>query len=195
MSYVGLPKAEACRDFIRSLYPDNDIGAVSADVLAQLDALKRFELVIDATGDEAVAANLNRHLFEAGGPEKGCPVWLHLCLVGNGVAAQGLLVDSPEYACYQCQKLQDGAHRYKVLHPDHPAIVTPANCNEGSYFAYGVGAPTIGAGLGVQMALDWAAGRPSPRLRTIRIVQEATIAVKDQNPTRRPGCQVCGGVN
>lgn len=191
-SYVGLLKAEACRDFIRSFYPENDIAAVNSDALARIDELNAFDLVIDATGDEAVAANINRYFFQRRAASNSAPVWMHLCLFGNGVAAQGLLVDSPEYACYQCQKLPDGAFRFPVLRSDHPAILTPANCNEGSYFAYGVGAPTIAAGLGVQMALDWTAGKPSPRLRTVRIVQDATQTVKDQNPSKRPGCFVCG---
>lgn len=193
LSYVGLPKAEGCRDFIRSLYPGNDISSVNKDAIDYLEELESFDLVIDATGDEAVATNINRQLFKARGQDKNSPAWMHVSLFGNGVAAQCLLVDSPEFACYQCQKLQDHSFRYKVLHPEHPVVLTPASCNEGSYFAYGVGAPTIAAGLGVQMALDWAAGRPSPRLRTIRIVQKATTAVKDQNPTKRQGCQVCGG--
>jgi len=192
VSYVGLPKAEACRDFIRSLYTENDITAVNSDALARIDELNAFDLVIDATGDEAVAANVNRHFFQQRSANNNAPAWMHLCLFGNGVAAQGFLVDSPEYACYQCQKLPDGAFRFPVLRSDHPAILTPANCNEGSYFAYGVGAPTIAAGLGIQMALDWAAGKSSPRLRTVRIVQDATQTVKDQNPAKRPGCPVCG---
>jgi hypothetical protein len=69
--------------------------------------------------------------------------------------------------------------------------MTPANCGEGAYFAYGVGAPAIAGGLAIQMSLDWIKGRPSPRFRTIRIVEDATFAVKDANVTRLEGCPVC----
>jgi molybdopterin/thiamine biosynthesis adenylyltransferase len=191
LASTGRNKAEACRDFLAALYPDNDITAVADDAWRHLDALSRYHLLIDATGDEAVSFNLNRHfvgLRVAGRPAPNC---LHIWLKGNGVATQALLVDTPTSACFRCLRQLNGSERYPVLKADHPAHLTPANCGEGAYFAYGVGASVIAAGLAAQMSLDWARAQPAPRFRTLRVVQDATMSVKDQNPQRLEGCPAC----
>jgi hypothetical protein len=70
--------------------------------------------------------------------------------------------------------------------------LTPANCGEGVYFAYGPGASAIAAGLMAQMLLDWVGGHPEPKLRTIRISHEATHQPKDQSPSKLEACPICG---
>jgi hypothetical protein len=194
LASAGQNKADACRDTLRALYPDSEISAVADNAWRHIDALSRYHFLIDATGDEAVSYNVNHRFLVPRANGKPAPVCLHVWLKGNGVAAQALLVDTPAAACFRCLRQLNGNERFPCIRADHAAQLTPANCGEGAYFAYGVGASVIAAGLGAQMALDWVRDQSRPRFRTIRIVQEATMAVKDQNPQRLDGCPACAVV-
>lgn len=188
---IGLSKASESCALLKELYPGINAQPITDDVLRHLDELERYDLIVDATGDQPVSRVINRHLVSLTTAGKPAPTHLHVWLEGNGVAARALLVDDPTFACLDCLTQADGKERFRILQPDHPAALTPANCGEGAYFAYGPGASGIASGLGVQMTLDWAAGAPSPRFRTIRINEAATFQTKDQNPTKLSGCRVC----
>lgn len=187
---IGLFKASACCDLLKGFYPGINAQSISDDVLRHLDQLERCDLVLDATGDQPVSTVINKHFVELAKSNKPVPARLHVWLEGNGVAARAMLVDH-ESACLDCLVQADGSQRYRVLRPEHPAAITPANCGEGAYFAYGPGPSSVAAGLAVQAALDWTAGTLSPRLRTMRIDETATFRTKDQNPSKLVGCRSC----
>lgn len=189
-SAIGLPKSIACRDALKAQFPQSNFSAKIDNVLEGLHDLASFDIVINATGDEALTQVLDAHLLEVRKNQNGPPC-LHIWVTGSGVAAQALLVDSNEFACYRCLKTIDGRWRYPVMKPDHPAHTIPADCGEGTYFAYGVAAPAIAAGLAAQICFDWRVGRPSPRFRTIRVCHEHTIGVRDQNASKLAGCPSC----
>jgi hypothetical protein len=193
LPHVGQNKAQAVQEELRRVTPDCEISAVTGDVLERKSDLMQYDMVIDATGERALSDVLNKEFVEARQKRKTTAPILHVWLVGNGVAAQSLLVDGPELACFRCLRLErTDEERFRLLRPDHPATLTPANCGEGAYFAYGVGAPAIAAGLAVQMCLDWANAKRSPRFRTIRVVHDATFEVKDSDVAPREKCPVCG---
>ncbi len=189
--YLGMNKAVGARKELYRTNPDCEVAAIPEDAFKHISTLMDFDLVIDATGEQAVSDVLNADLVRARRERQKAPTSLHVWLVGSGVAAQALLADSGENACFRCLRTTDGLERNRLLRPDHPAALTPANCGEGAYFAYGVGAPAMAAGLALQMCLDWAKDAPSPRLRTIRINHEATFEVKDKNAARLENCPAC----
>ncbi len=188
---IGLSKASECCALLKATYPGINAQPTNDDALRHLDELARYDLVVDATGDQPVSRAINAHLVGLRRAGKVAPAHLHVWLEGNGVAARALLVDDPAFGCLDCLTQADGKERFRVLQPEHPAALVPANCGEGAYFAYGPGPSGIASGMGVQMALDWVAGTPSPRLRTIRINETATFQTKDQNLTKLAGCRVC----
>lgn len=188
---IGLAKASACCALLKELYPGINAQPTMDDVLRDIDELDRYDLVIDATGDQPVSRVINEHLIGLTKVGKLAPAHLHVWLEGSGVAARGLLVDNAAFGCLDCLTHTDGKERFRTLQPGQPAALIPANCGEGAYFAYGPGASAIAAGLAAQMALDWAADAGSPRLRTIRINEGATFQTKDQNPTKLSSCRVC----
>jgi hypothetical protein len=96
---------------------------------------------------------INEHLIRLTKIGKSAPARPHVWLEGNGVAARALLVDDPAFAYLDCLNQADGSERFCVIRSEHPAALTPANCGEGAYFAYGPGLSGIAAGLAVQMAL------------------------------------------
>jgi molybdopterin/thiamine biosynthesis adenylyltransferase len=187
---IGLFKAPACCDLLKEFYPGISVQAISGDALRHLDQLETRDLVLDATGDQPVSTIINRHFVDLAKTNRPIPERLHVWLEGNGVAARALLVGR-ESACLDCLIQADGSQRYRVLRPEHPAAITPANCGEGAYFAYGPGPSAIAAGLAVQMALEWSTRSPSARLRTIRIDEAATFHTKDQSPSKLLGCSGC----
>lgn len=190
---VGQPKAQACCALLRSGYPDLHVTAFTINALTRMDDLMEFDLVIDATGDRGFSTVLAEAVVNRRRSGAATPAMLHCWLVGSGVAAQVLLHDSSQAACIRCLTTDGTRDRFQVLRDTHPAAIVPANCGEGAYFAYGVSAPAIASGLATQLTLDWAAGRGTPRFRTVRIGMDATMAVRDHDPSKLQGCPVCAG--
>jgi hypothetical protein len=189
--YIGMNKAFATRKELARTNPDCDVAAITEDAFKHMSMLMDCHLVIDATGEQAVSDVLNADFVRARRERSTGPTSLNVWLVGSGVAARALIADRLEFACFRCLRLDHGIERFRLLKPDHPVTLTPANCGEGAYFAYGVGAPAIAAGLALQMSLDWVKGAPSPRHRTIRINQDATFQLKDMNASALENCPAC----
>jgi hypothetical protein len=191
--YIGKNKAMGVKEELDRNYTDCRITTFDGSALERVNDLLGYDLVIDATGERALSDVLNKEFIDARRNAKTEAAILFVWLVGSGVAAQGLLVDSAQFGCFRCLRLDEPSEeRFRLLRPDHPVAVTPADCGEGAYFAYGVGAPAIASGLAVQLCLDWINGKPSPRFRTIRINMEATFEVKDTDVTARQRCPACG---
>jgi len=190
---VGRPKATAVYRTLLNLYPELTISAVHDDILRRLDSLGDHDLVIDATGDEGVSNALNENLIRRRQLDKHIPTVIFTWLFGNGAAAQALCVTSQKDACYRCLRPDHGGQwRFNPLKSDYATEEVRAQCGEGPFFPYGVAAPITAAALALQLALDWAKGNPSPKLRTQRLELDRTQFVKDQNPAASERCPACG---
>ena len=191
---IGEWKVEAVKRELLHHFAEAHIRAVRADAVSFLANLASSDLVVDATGEEALSLALN-HLFVARRREgEHTPDVLHVWLFGNGAAAQALLVDRPQYACFKCLKPDhDGQRRFDPLKSGTAVVRTAAACGEAQYVAYGVAAPAMAAALALQLVLDWASGNPEPRLRTVRIEKNDTVEIKDRNPKPSDRCPACAG--
>jgi len=154
-----------------------------------LSSLFDAHLVIDATGDEAVATALNaRHLAE----DPTTPL-LHAWILGNGEAAQALWVSGEKFACYRCLHVVDHTgqlrYRYPVLKND--PVRGQIGCR--AFTPYAVSAPLQAAGLVTEMVVDWLKTQnPSPRFRT-RLSENADVhKVKNRDAGRFNECLACG---
>jgi len=193
MNSIGEHKADGLKAELGRQFADAHILAMRADAVSFLDNLADYELVIDATGEEALSASINHHFIARRAAGKS-PDVLHIRLFGNGAAAQALLVDGSQYACFKCLKPDhDGEWRFNPLKPDIAPVQTAAACGEGQYIAYGIAAPAMAAAVGLQLALDWNSGNPAPRMRTIRVEKKDTREIADKNPERSQRCPACGG--
>ena len=192
---IGQNKAVACEQEMKRLFSNCDVTGIDANAIELFDQLEEFDLVIDATGEEALSVLVNewlRKLQLRGKKIHG----LFVMLFGNAEAGQALLVDGEEYACFRCLKPRHGEKwRYEPRNNPEVMEITPANCGEAPYVPYGVGGAVMAAGLACRMVLDWANADPSPRLRTVRINFEATHTMKDVNPKISPACPLCGSTN
>ncbi len=190
--HVGQNKAEACREELLRLFPDSTILPITGDAVRMLGHLSGADLVIDATGEEALSATLNDTFVKARVSGRSAPCAIHIWLFGNGAAAQGILTGTVDTACYKCLRpnLREPWRFDPILHKQQ-LIVAPAACGEAPFLPYSIAAPAMAAALAAQMAMDWASGRPRPTLRTIRIDHAVTRQIKDQSPHRSERCPAC----
>ena len=188
--WVACSKAMACAAEVRTTFPHSDVVGHPRDLLLQPGLLDGAELVIDATGEQPLSAALNDRAVRRCDGAALLLVWLR----GMGAAAQALLVSPTDdgRGCYRC--LRPGLESWSVgdvMAPDATMMEAPASCGEAAFLPYGVAAPAIAAGLAARMALEWAGGRASPSLRTIRIDLAETVPTEDIDLPVDPSCPAC----
>lgn len=192
MPHVGEPKAHALKAELSRGFPDANIVALESDALRYLSNLHDYDLIIDATGEEAISFSINDYFVRLRAKEHA-PDVLHVWLFGNGDAAQAILVTDFEHACLKCQKpVVDEKWHNDPMKGGAKAVPTAAACGEGLYIAYGVAAPVMAAALALELALDWNSGDAKPLLRTVRVNTKSTVEVKNKSPSRSMGCPACG---
>jgi molybdopterin/thiamine biosynthesis adenylyltransferase len=192
---IGQYKADALKAEIERQYSGANAFSFHADAVRQLDVFSGFDLIIDATGEEALSYAINQHFVDRRS-NGTAPDVLHVRLFGNGAAAQGLLVMGLKTACFKCLRPDaDGQWRFNPLKPGVEAVTTPAACGENHYIAYGVAAPAIAAALALQMTLDWSAGSPGHLLRTVSIDHSQSVQVNDNTPDRSERCVACSSTS
>ena len=189
---IGVSKPTGLKRELGRQFPEACILPMTADAEASFRTLTGYDLVLDATGEEALSMSINQYFVELRRTERSAPDVIYVRLFGNGVAAQTLLVDGAAFACLKCLRPQHGGNwRFNPLKSGVAATQTVAACGEAQYIAYAVAAPAMAAALGLQLVLDWNTGAPSPRMRTLRIDKRDTQEVADKNPTKAKGCPAC----
>lgn len=183
MDSLYKPKAAALKEILTRQFPHARLVAEPrrADYLSDIVG----DLVIDATGEEAVseAINANRR------PKSGVVSVLHTWIVGNGECVQALWVDQKKYACFRCMRRNDPARtpRFPVI--DHDPEIRIVGCS--AYTPYAVSAPMAACALVIDMIIDWLKGDVSPRFRT-RYIEGADVRkIKSQNVSPLEGCLGC----
>jgi molybdopterin/thiamine biosynthesis adenylyltransferase len=181
-------KASALTRELQGSFPLARIEAVTESAMGY-EALFDAHLVIEATGDEAVATALNaRHLDEA----PTTPV-LHAWILGNGEATQTIWVSGDKHACYRCLRIidHDGQLQYRFPVLKEETERRQIGCH--AFTPYAVSASLQAAGLVIEMVVDWLKfNNPTPRLRT-RLAENANVfKVKNQNVDRLKECLACG---
>ena len=190
--HVGSSKARACAEELKMLSPGVRVEGLAVDAMGRLGRLAECDLIIDATGEEALSRALNAELI---GCRPEAPDCLFVWLAGRGVAAQALFLPgrADGRGCLACYRPH--GHPPAVMRPGTDEGPVPAACGEAAFTPYGVAAPAIAAGLACRMALEWAGGGVSPSFRTLRVDLSATQAVPDADVPLRPGCPACGSAD
>ena len=188
--WMACSKALACAAEIKASFPGSVVDGHPEDVLLVPEVLAAAELVIDATGEQPLSAALNDRVVRRNDGTALLLVWLR----GMGAAAQALIVPAARNGrgCYRCLRPNlESWSAGDVMAPHATLEEAPASCGEAAFLPYGVAAPAIAAGLAASMALEWAAGRVSPSLRTIRVDLAATVATEDIDLLADPSCPAC----
>jgi hypothetical protein len=189
--YLTWNKAEACADFLGQQLPHLDIAFSSDSIMKQMGIVGRYDLCIDATGEEALSIALNERAVRN---RPDFPPMLYTWLEGNGAAAVGFMSHDPELACFKCLKVElAGEKRFRLLR-EGVKIETGRNlaCGDAHYIPFPVSRAASAAGLACDMVLDWANGDERHRWRSITMDHRTAVEVKDGNPKRIVRCPACG---
>ena len=183
---LGQTKVKALKSELYRLMPTNNISYLEKDAtkLSFFD-LEKFDLVIDATGEEAIGNHLCSLL-------RSKPL-LSLWIEGNGWAVRGLLRTKSTQACYHCirqYELED-----KLLAVQNPQkLVLHGGCRS-QYVTYPISVAVQAACLGTDMAIDWANNIVNPTLRTRLTDSSKILNTSDFTPEPHPNCPLCNPVN
>ena len=181
-------KSSALAEEINRQFPLAAVRAKIGDVRNVPDIFD-VDLVIDATGEEAVSEMLNEMRLRS---ETGTPV-LHVRIRGNGECVQTFWAQNRNLGCLRCLLLtghkEYRKERYEVLKEEPKR--KQLGC--GGFTPYAVSAPMLAAALCMEVVVDWLQrGSPSPRFRTRASANANVKAVKDQDVTRQSSCPACG---
>jgi hypothetical protein len=192
VSFLNCNKADGCAEYIRGQLPHINVSSRPLDARAILMSLSGADLIIDATGEEPFSIALNHHAVAL---RPNFPPILHTWIVGNGGAAQALLCDGPEQACFKCQKPKlAGEPRYRVMRPGSVNELrrNPAR-GDGLYAPFPVSASISAAARALDLVLAWNGGDPRHRFRTRVLDPDRSFQVKDtrMNLAPAPECPAC----
>lgn len=187
--YLDLNKAEALAQFIAEQLPHISVVGEPRDILEMKPRMYQMDVVIDATGTEALSIAVND--FVVGIPGAKRPALLHVWILGNGAAAQGLLHLGPETACYKCLKPDlAGEGRVGMLRGE-TELARVAGCADSVFVPFPVSASVQAAALGLEMVLDWGRGKPGALLRNRVLNPNQAHARKDSRLAPSPRCPAC----
>jgi molybdopterin/thiamine biosynthesis adenylyltransferase len=189
--YLNMNKAEACAAFLSEQLPLLAIEGYPEDV-RNATSLRwdRYDLIIDATGEEALSVALNQRAIER---RPHSAAHLFVWLEGNGAIAQAIWTDDAEHACYKCLKPElSGPPRYRTLKPGIDVeTIENQSCGDPSYQPFPVSRSVAAAALVCDLALDWANGRPGARYRSITLDPARAFQVPRGSPGPHPRCPAC----
>jgi hypothetical protein len=192
--YLFRNKAEACSEYLREQLPHLDIGSIPDSIMNRPEVLGRHDLIVDATGEEALSIALNEHVVRR---RPSFPAIMFAWIEGNGAAAVGFMSDDPELACFKCLKVDlDGPKRFRLVR-DETEVEFGRNlaCGDAHFIPFPVSRAATAAGLACDMALEWANDGPRHRWRSVTMDHRKAIQIKDGNPKRIERCPACGKRN
>ena len=179
---IGKLKVAEMKNEMLRVMPDSKISTFNLNALElSTNDLERYDLVIDATGEEAIGNYLCSILRS----KAMLSVWIE----GNGWAARGLLRTNPNQACYHCIRQYEMQGKLQAIKNDSH-VTLQGGCRT-AYVTYSVTAAMLTACLGADMVLDWANNRFTPSLRTRLINQEKELQTNDCSPPPHPNCRAC----
>lgn len=183
-------KAEAVAEATLRDLPGLNIVSRPAAIQTQQMILEASDLVIDATGEQAVGDWLNAWHLGRAGLKMPRPTLLHCWIAGAGIAVQSFVSTEQGYACYRClQPDHGGRPRFDPLR--EPPTEPVATCGEQLMTPYGPAAPAAAAALAAQHAVDWARGHPHHLLRTVRLDWERSVRREPSSPRKVANCPAC----
>jgi molybdopterin/thiamine biosynthesis adenylyltransferase len=185
------PKADALTEELKRQFPFSNVRARVRNV-RELADLFDADLVIDATGEEAVSEMINAMRLERGAES---PV-LHVRIRGNGECVQTFWAQGRDLGCFRCLLQADHKNYREERYPVLKEQPQRKQLGCGGFTPYAVSAPMAAAALCLEVVVDWLqTNRPSPRFRTDVTANANAYAIKSQDVKRLPACPACGSVD
>jgi molybdopterin/thiamine biosynthesis adenylyltransferase len=189
--YLNRNKAQGCADFLLEQLPELAVESYPGDVNTFALPWSRYDLVIDATGEEALSIALNERAVRK--RPDGAP-HLFVWLLGNGAAARVLLTGDTGRACLKCLKPNlAGPERFRALRPDSEInYVNNEGCGDSQYAPFPVSRSVAAAAMACDLVLDWANGSPGNRFRSLIFDADSAFLTRNSSPEAMKACPACG---
>lgn len=188
--YLYVNKATACAEFIQWQLPPLNIRPVPD--AAGLDiGSGRYDLVIDATGEEAYSIALNHRAVKE---RPASPPVLFVWLEGNGAIAKSFLTSESTHACLKCLKpVLAQSPRHRTLKTDVRIVFERnAACGDGTFVPFPVSRSVGAAALACDHVLDWATGIQNSHFRSRTFDHAKAYNINDGSPKPSLHCPACG---
>lgn len=179
-------KATALAELLCKQFPHAKIVAKPSRIALPAD-LKLGELLIDATGEEALSEAINYHRLTL--PEASRPIAQYIWVTGRGECVQALWTDEARHACYRCMRQSDDARtpRFDLGLPRDEGVMH--GCQ--AFTPYAVSAPMSASALAIDQVAAWLGGDVSPRFRTRTVEYSKARGLKNQDVSPLKGCPAC----
>ncbi|WP_447062996.1 ThiF family adenylyltransferase [Vibrio alginolyticus] len=188
--YIGEKKSDSLKHYLEEQGLNLDVRAAGSFSLSS--DLSSFDLVLDATGDQAFSLNLSSKVAEYRS-SGGDILLIHSWISGFGHTAKSLLDDGIN-GCYACQFDYSKALTKSELYPSFADGKVPSfenvfkrSCGE-NHLPFGSEASMLAASLSVQLL--GSRGKRAPTL-LMRRVSDKAIELKDKKLKKRPDCPSC----
>lgn len=187
---IDKPKALALQAELERFHPQAKIHPYAEDATELWEQLAAHDLIVDTTGEWNVQSALNEQFLSDTAAKS--TALLHAWVFMNGAGAQSFLNCRDEFACFRCLKPQfDGPWRYPAGDEKDELNLQPAACGDGAFIPFTVDASCMAASLANRAAVDWAAAKAGPRLRTVQVDPERGRYQKPVSPKPSPQCPAC----
>lgn len=155
-------------------------------VKAEAADLSRVDIIINATGEEALGHLLTRKAASTDAFIATLSVWVD----GPGVAVRALLRDSPKGGCTRCLADSERKPLFPVVNEPMPQELAGQGC-ESLYVPFPASVSVHAACLAAEMVSDWVTGSPAPHLRTRIIRAGFSQATPDCDVEPQTSCPAC----
>ncbi|MFD0724383.1 ThiF family adenylyltransferase [Lysobacter brunescens] len=180
-----MPKVQALEQTLTAQFPQAHVTKQERDALLPADL--SGDLIIDATGEEALSEAMNYHRQQLAATDR--PPLLHVWVTGNGECVQSLWQDAQKFACYRCLRRNDPPRTPRFDIMPAPKEVRILGCQAFTPFA--VSAPMSAAALAIDNVIDWMKGDPSPRFRTRMVESSQARKIRNQDLSPLSDCPAC----
>jgi molybdopterin/thiamine biosynthesis adenylyltransferase len=174
-------KAMALAEELRRGAPGAKIKELTID--ARLAQLGKFDLIIDATGEESLGHWLCKQYVAK-------VAMLTTWVEGPGTAVRALIHTKADGACYRCLFEANRKGLLPAITGKLPMILAGQGC-EGLYVPFPASVSVQAACLASEMVLAWVNGVVSPALRTKLIDTQFILDTPDCDPPKMDSCPIC----
>lgn len=190
-SDVGANKAVALCNELRRFHKDVRVRPIGQRAEYLWDRLRRFDLIVDATGVESLSEFLNLQANKDRALGRTVAI-LHSYIWQNGIAVQSFLNVGEGQACYRCLKPStDWVCDPRKDTSELPEVVV-ARCGDGPFLPYSVSASVSAAGLALEHCFEFFSNKDFKTLRTRILDTHACKSVPDRRVQKSNRCPACG---
>lgn len=179
-------KARAMEEYLSQQFKGLSITAFPSRIESVSSHLLNADIVIDASGVEAVSEWLSEQ-YLAG---RSAPV-LYCWIVGHGLRMIAYLQDAPDQACFRCFRPAEPGRPSLFLPDDYEIEESTAGGCDGLFVPFSNSSPLIAAALATELCLDWANGVESSKLRIYNSESARLDTFANHTPVPSSGCPAC----